>query len=172
MSGKVLSEELRQRIAAEFPKYPEKRAVLLTALHFIQAEHGGWVPPGASAEVAELLEIPQIDVEEVISFYSLFHAEPVGRFHIQVCANLPCCLAGARPLIRAFEEVLDIRSGEITEDGMFSIAEVECLGSCGTAPVLQVNNEPYLEKLKPEDARDIVARLRARVAGETAEKKG
>jgi NADH-quinone oxidoreductase E subunit len=137
----------------------------LTALHFIQAEHDGWIPPGASAEVAALLEIPQIDVEEVISFYSLFHAEPVGKFHIQVCANLSCCIVGARPLIRAFEEKLDIRAGEISDDGVFSIAEVECLGSCGTGPMLQVNNEPFLENLKPTDVPDILARLRSRVAG-------
>ena len=158
----VLSEELRQRIAAEFPKYPEKRAVLLTALHFIQAEHEGWIPPGASKEVAELLELEHIDVEEVISFYSLFHAEPVGKCHLQICANLSCCLAGARPLIRAFEEKLDIRAGEITEDGVFSIAEVECLGSCGTAPMLQVNNEPFLENLKIDDVPAILDKLRSR----------
>lgn len=159
----VLSEELKQRIADEFPKYPEKRAVLLTALHFIQAEHDGWIPPGASKEVADLLEIHQIDVEEVISFYSLFHSEPVGKFHIQVCANLSCCLAGARPLVRAFEEKLDIRSGEVTDDGVFSIAEVECLGSCGTAPMLQVNNEPFLENLKPDDVPGILDKLRSRL---------
>lgn len=159
----VLSEELKQRIADEFPKYPEKRAVLLTALHFIQAEHDGWIPPGASKEVADLLEIHQIDVEEVISFYSLFHSEPVGKFHIQVCANLSCCLQGARPLVRAFEEKLDIRSGEVTDDGVFSIAEVECLGSCGTAPMLQVNNEPFLENLKPEDVPGILDKLRSRL---------
>ena len=159
----VLSEELKQRIADEFPKYPEKRAVLLTALHFIQAEHDGWIPPGASKEVADLLEIHQIDVEEVISFYSLFHSEPVGKFHIQVCANLSCCLQGARPLVRAFEEKLDIRSGEVTDDGVFSIAEVECLGSCGTAPMLQVNNEPFLENLKPDDVPGILDKLRSRL---------
>lgn len=159
----VLSEELKQRIADEFPKYPEKRAVLLTALHFIQAEHDGWIPPGASKEIAELLEIHQIDVEEVISFYSLFHSEPVGKFHIQVCANLSCCLQGARPLVRAFEEKLDIRSGEVTDDGVFSIAEVECLGSCGTAPMLQVNNEPFLENLKPDDVPGILDKLRSRL---------
>jgi NADH-quinone oxidoreductase subunit E len=162
----VLSEELRQRIADEFPKYPEKRAVLLTALHFIQAEHDGWIPAGAAKEVAELLELEHIDVEEVISFYSLFHAEPVGKCHIQVCANLSCCLAGARPLIRAFEEKLEIRSGEVTEDGQFSLAEVECLGSCGTAPMLQVNNEPFLENLKVDDVPAILDKLRGRFAAE------
>ncbi|MEW6272437.1 MAG: NAD(P)H-dependent oxidoreductase subunit E [Thermodesulfobacteriota bacterium] len=160
----VLSDELKQRIAAEFPKYPEKRAVLLTALHFIQAEHGGWIPPGAAAEVAALLEIPPIDVEEVISFYSLFHPEPVGRFHLQVCANLSCCLAGARKIVRTLEQALDIRSGEVTEDGTFSIAEVECLGSCGTAPMLQVNNEPYVENLDERSVLELVERLRQRAA--------
>lgn len=160
-----LSEELKQRIAAEFPKYPEKRAVLLTALHFVQAEHDGWVPPDAIGDVAALLEIPEIDVEEVISFYSLFHAQPVGKCHIQVCANLSCCLAGARQLIRALEEQLDIRSGEVAADGVFSLAEVECLGSCGTAPMLQVNNEPFVENVKLEDVPGLLAGLRERVAG-------
>src|SRR5690606_868989 len=164
----VLSDELKQRIAAEFPKDPEKRAVLLTALHFIQAEHGGWIPPGAAAEVAELLEIEQIDVEEVISFYSLFHSEPVGKFHIQVCANLSCCLRGARNIIRTLEQALDIRSGEVTPDGMFSLAEVECLGSCGTAPMLQVNNEPYVENLTEQSVLELVERLRQRAAAESS----
>jgi len=158
----VLSDELRARIVAEFPKYPEKRAVLLTALHFVQAEHGGWIPPETIEPIAELLEIEPIAVAEVISFYSLFHAEPVGRYHIQVCTNLPCCLAGARGVVRRLEQELSILSGEVTEDELFSIAEVECLGSCGTAPVLQVNNEPYVETVDPAKLADLVERLRSR----------
>ena len=155
-----LSSELKQRICAEFPKYPEKRAVLLTALHFVQEECGGWVPRDLIPELAGLLEIPVIDVWEVISFYSMFHAEPVGRYHLQVCTNLPCCLRGARAVVRAVERVLDIRPGERTEDGMFSLGEIECLGSCGTAPVLQVNNRRYEEGLSPGDIDGLVARLR------------
>jgi NADH-quinone oxidoreductase subunit E len=157
-----LSEELKARIVAEFPKYPEKRAVLLTALHWVQAESGGWVPPDTVPEIAAILEIPQIDVEEVISFYPMYSTVPVGRWHLQVCANLPCCIAGARGLIRALEAELDILSGEVTEDGQFSIRETECLGSCGTTLVVQVNNEPYVENLRPTDAASLVARLRAR----------
>jgi len=155
-----LSPELTDRICAEFPKYPEKRAVLLTALHFVQEASGGWVPNDVVPELARLLEIPVIDVWEVISFYSMFHAEPVGRYHLQVCTNLPCCLRGARAVVRAVERVLDIRPGERTEDGMFSLGEIECLGSCGTAPVLQVNNRRYEEGLSPGDIDGLVARLR------------
>ncbi len=162
-----LSEEIRERIAAEFPKYPEKRAVLLPALHLVQAECGGWIPRDLVPELAELLEIPPIEVWEVISFYSLFHADPVGRFHLQVCTNLSCCLRGARALVRAIEEELDLRPGERTADGLFSLGEVQCLGSCGTAPVLQVNNERYEEELSPERVRDLLARLRQRAAAES-----
>src|SRR5215467_10697892 len=99
----ALSDELKTRIVAEFPKYPERRAVLLTALHFVQAEHG-WIPREAVPEVAELLELPAIDVEEVVSFYSMFHSEPVGAWHIQVCTNLSCCLVGARGVVRMLED--------------------------------------------------------------------
>ena len=155
-----ISRELAQRIGAEFPKYPEKRAVLLTALHFVQEERGGWIPKPMVPEVAALLEIPVIDVWDVISFYSMFRAEPVGRFHLQVCTNLPCCIRGARAVVRALERALDIRPGERSEDGMFSLGEVECLGSCGTAPVLQVNNRRYEEGLSPGDIDGLVGRLR------------
>jgi NADH-quinone oxidoreductase E subunit len=155
-----LSPQLTQRIRAEFPKYPEKRAVLLTALHFVQEECGGWVPEPVVPELAALLEIPVIDVWEVISFYSMLNAEPVGRYHLQVCTNLPCCIRGARAVVRAFERLLDLRPGERTADGMFSLREVECLGSCGTAPVLQVNNRRYEEGLSPQDIDGLIARLR------------
>ncbi|HXJ84742.1 MAG TPA: NADH-quinone oxidoreductase subunit NuoE [Candidatus Methylomirabilis sp.] len=165
-----LSPELTQRIRAEFPKYPEKRAVLLTALHFVQEECGGWVPKAAVPELAALLEIPEIDVWDVISFYSMFYAEPVGRYHLQVCTNLPCCVRGARGVVRALERALDLRPGERTEDGMFSLREVECLGSCGTAPVLQVNNRRYDEGLAPGDVDGLVARLRAEASASTQEK--
>lgn len=164
------SPELKQRICAEFPKYPEKRAVLLTALHFVQEECGGWVPPDVVPELAGLLEIPVIDVWEVISFYPMFQAEPVGRYHLQVCTNLSCCVRGARAVVRAFERVLDIRPGEKTQDGMFSLGEVQCLGSCGTAPVLQVNNRRYEERLSPEEIDSLVARLRAEASTASREK--
>jgi len=85
-----------------------------------------------------------------------------------VCANLSCCLRGARNIIRTLEQALDIRSGEVTPDGMFSLAEVECLGSCGTAPMLQVNNEPYVENLTEQSVLELVERLRQRAAAESS----
>jgi len=97
----------------------------------------------------------------------MFHAEPVGQYHVQVCTNLPCCIRGARAIVRAFERLLDLRPGEMTEDSMFSLGEVECLGSCGTAPVLQVNNRRYEEGLSPGDVEGLVGRLR-REAGMSA----
>lgn len=165
-----LSPQLQDRIRAEFPKYPEKRAVLLTALHFVQEECGGWVPEDLVPELAALLEIPVIDVWEVISFYSMFYAEPVGRYHLQVCTNLPCCLRGARAVVGAFERILDLRPGERTEDGTFSLREVECLGSCGTAPALQVNNRRYEEGVSPGDIDGLVARLREEAASSRQER--
>ena len=159
----ALSEGLRKRITDEFPKYPEKQAVLLTALHFVQEEMDGWVPPEVVPEIAALLEVRPIEVWEVVHFYAMFNAEPVGRCHMRVCTNLSCCLRGARGLVRALEEELSIRPGEVTVDGNFSIGEVECLGSCGTAPVLQINNERYREGLTGDDVPALLAELRARL---------
>jgi NADH-quinone oxidoreductase subunit E len=164
-----LSEELKARIRAELPKYPEKRAVLLTALHFVQEESGGWIEPGVIPEVAEILEIPPIDVKEVASFYAMFNESAIGKRHVRVCTGLSCCLRGARSLQDAFEEELNIRPGEVSEDGCFSIGSVECLGSCGSAPVLQINTRTYLENLSPADAPAILENLRREITEDEAE---
>lgn len=168
----VLPEALRERIVAEFPKYPEKRAVLLSALHFVQDTFEGWIPKEVVPEVAELLELKPIDVWEVIHFYAMFNAEPVGRCHLRVCTNLSCCLRGARGIVNRLEEMLAVRPGEVTPDGDFSVGEVECLGSCGTAPVIQVNNERYRENLSQDDLPGFVDELRARLAAQDAAKDG
>jgi NADH-quinone oxidoreductase subunit E len=165
----ALSDELKARIRAELPKYPEKRAVLLTALHFIQEECGGWLEADVIPEVAEILEIPPIDVKEVASFYAMFNESPVGKRHVRVCTGLSCCLRGARQLQDAFEDELNIRPGEVTEEGSFSIGSVECLGSCGSAPVVQVNTRTDLENLSPADAPAILENLRREIAEDEAE---
>ena len=165
----ALSDELKARIRAELPKYPEKRAVLLTALHFIQEECGGWLEADVIPEVAEILENPPIDVKEVASFYAMFNESPIGKRHVRVCTGLSCCLRGARQLQDAFEEELNIRPGEVTEEGSFSIGSVECLGSCGSAPVVQINTRTYLENLSPADAPAILENLRREIAEDEAE---
>ena len=149
-NGHLLSDACRERIVALRKNYPESRAALMLSLHDAQTEYG-YLPPPIVAEVAQLLNLLPIQVQEVVSFYPMFHATKVGRYHIQVCHNIACALGGARKLVRQFESLLGIKAGEVTSDGKFSIAEVECLGSCGTAPVIQVNNQPYLERATAED---------------------
>ena len=148
-TGHVLSAECREKILKLRQNYPQSRAAVLPALHLAQAEVG-YLPRPVVDEVAELLDVLPIQVQEVVSFYPMFHAEKVGRCHIQVCTNIACALAGARKLVRQLQSALDIREGEVTADGKFSVAEVQCLGSCGTAPVVQVNNLPYLERVTGE----------------------
>jgi NADH-quinone oxidoreductase subunit F len=145
-----LSAACRAQIEAERTHFPQPRAALLPALHLAQAEIG-YLPRAVIEEVAALLDLLPIQVQEVVSFYPMFHAQPVGRCHIQVCTNIACALAGARQLVRQIESTLEIRSGEVTADGRFSIGEVECLGSCGTAPVVQVNDRPYIERATAAD---------------------
>ena len=145
----VLSAECRDKIVKLRKNYPQSRAAVLPALHLAQAEVG-YLPRPVVDEVAELLDVLPIQVQEVVSFYPMFHAEKVGRCHIQVCTNIACALGGARKLVRQIESTLDIHEGEVTPDGKFSVAEVQCLGSCGTAPVVQVNNLPYLERVTGE----------------------
>jgi len=145
----MLSEATRQAILAEVPKYPEPRAALLMALHHVQAELGH-VPIPVQCEVAVLLGLRPIEVREVVTFYPMYHEHSVGRRNIQVCVNIACALAGARDVMRALEERLGIASGGCTPDGTFSLAEVQCLGSCGTAVCVQVNNEPFVENVRPD----------------------
>jgi NADH-quinone oxidoreductase subunit F len=145
-----LSDACRASIIALRQNYPQPRAALLPALHLAQAEYG-YLPREIVDEIAGLLDLLPIQVQEVVSFYPMFHSTKVGRCHIQVCTNIACALGGARKLVRQIESTLGIRPGEVTPDGEFSLAEVECLGSCGTAPVLQLNNQPFLERVTADD---------------------
>jgi NADH-quinone oxidoreductase E subunit len=151
----TLSESVKQAILAEVPKYPEPRSALLMALHFIQAELGH-VPINIQREVAALLGLRPIDVREVVTFYPMYHEHPVGKRNVQVCVNIACALAGARRVVRALEDRLGIRVGQRTPDGAYSIHEVQCLGSCGTAVCVQVNNEPFIENVRPDGIDDLL----------------
>jgi NADH-quinone oxidoreductase subunit F len=148
--SQLLSAACRARILEERRHFPQARAALLPALHLAQAEIGH-LPRAVIEEIADLLGLLPIQVQEVVSFYPMFHERPVGHCHIQVCTNIACALAGARRLVGQIESTLDIRAGEVTADGRFSFAEVECLGSCGTAPVVQVNDRPYIERATTAD---------------------
>jgi NADH-quinone oxidoreductase subunit F len=144
----VLSAATHEKIRGEITHYPHARGALLSALHLARAETGD-LTAEVFAELAPYFGMRVAEVAEVASFYSLFNL-PRAKVVFQVCANLPCCLRGARGIVNELERRLGIKSGTATPDGQFAIAEVECLGSCGTAPVVQVNRNPYLENSTAE----------------------
>lgn len=143
-----LSAETIAKIQEEISHFPNPRGALIRALHLARGERGA-LSRDEYAALAPIFGMRVGEVAEVASFYSLFR-QPGAQAVIQVCTNLPCCIRGARDIVRALEEKLGIPSGTVTGDGRFSIQEVECLGSCSTAPVIQVNDQPYLENVTRE----------------------
>lgn len=139
-------------------RYPTRRAALMPTLWLAQREFG-WLSVPVQEYVAELMELPLAWVTSVTSFYTMYWKERPGRWHLQLCRNLPCALRGAGELRALVHETLGIRNGEVTPDGRFSFEEVECLASCGTAPVLQINNGAYHENLDVDAVRALLARL-------------
>ena len=138
-------------------RYPIRRAAIMPTLWLAQEEFG-WLSPDVMAYVAELLELPPAFVASVASFYTMYYKRPMGRHHVQVCTNLSCALRGADVIVDCLRTHLGIGVGETTGDGRFSLSEAECLGSCGTAPMMQVNDD-YWENLTPERTLEIVERL-------------
>jgi NADH-quinone oxidoreductase E subunit len=138
--------------------YPQRKSAILMVLHVIYQQFS-YIDREALSEAAELMELPLIDFEQAASFYTLFPNRKVGKYHIQVCRTLSCHLRGALELTQAIKEILGIDIGEVTSDGLFSLVEVECLGSCGTAPMMQIN-EDYYENLTRESLQNILNDLR------------
>jgi NADH-quinone oxidoreductase E subunit len=152
------SEATLAEYRAILARYPTRRAALMPTLWLAQREFG-WLSLPVQEYVAALMELPLAWVTSVTSFYTMYWKEPKGRWHLQVCRNLACLLRGGGAVQAAIEGRLGIRHGERTPDGRFSLEEVECLASCGTAPVVQVNNAEYHENLDPERALALVERL-------------
>ncbi len=159
-----LSEAAREEIRKVSARYPVKRSAVIHGLRLVQREHG-YLSREGMVEVARLLEINPHQVWEVATFYTMFSVEPTGRFVLQVCKTLPCALRGALDIAAYLEKRLGIRVGETTADGLFTLRTVECLASCNTAPVIQVNEEPYCENLSPAAVDRLIAELRVRAAG-------
>jgi NADH-quinone oxidoreductase E subunit len=145
----VLSPGTRQSIEALKSQYETHQSALIPALHAAQADQG-WLSEETQREVASILGITPQSVRQVVTFYTMFHQKPVGRHLIQVCRNLSCSLLGGHRLQKRIEERLGIQEGETTQDGRFTLVAVECLGSCGTAPVLMVNDR-YHENVTPQE---------------------
>jgi NADH-quinone oxidoreductase subunit E len=150
--------ELVGKIIRRYTEGRQKSA-LIPVLHLAQAEFDGWLSPAVMDYVASLLNIKPIEVYEVATFYSMFNLKPVGKCLLEICRTGPCWLNGAEDIVEHLENKLNIKVGETTPDGMFTLKTVECLGSCGTAPMLQCG-EKYYENLSFEKADQLIEDLK------------
>ncbi len=151
------SDTARRELEAVLARYPDREAAILPALHLAQREFG-YVSEEAIVFVAETLGFTPARIEGVVTFYTMFNRKPMGMYHVQICRNISCSLLGAEHLIEHVSKKLGIKPGETTPDGKFTLSKVECLGSCGTAPVLQVNDD-YHEELTEEKIDALLAGL-------------
>lgn len=141
----MFGEQFEERVDALVAKYPEPQAALLPVLTEMQRRHG-WIDDACAKWAGERLGVSPAHVHGVITFYTMYKQRPMGKYHIQLCTTLSCMLRGSDDLLRHLETKLGIKTGEVTPDGRFSLVRVECLGSCGTAPMFQLN-DAYHENL-------------------------
>ena len=155
------SEQKKAQIQEIIKRYPEgkHKSALLPVLHLAQEEFGGWLDVPVMDYVAEILNITPIEVYEVATFYSMYNMKPVGKYLFEVCQTGPCMLSGSDQIINYIKNKLDIKVGETTEDGMFTLKTVECLGACGYAPIMQLG-KTYREHLTPEKVDAIIDQCR------------
>ena len=155
------SDERLQKVQEIIARYPEgkQKSALIPLLHLAQEENNGWLSVEAMDYVAGLLQIKPIEVYEVASFYSMYNLEPVGKCLLEVCQTGPCWLRGSDDIVEHLEKKLGIKNGETTADGMFTLKTVECLGSCGTAPMMQIADK-YYENLTPESAMNLLRSMK------------
>lgn len=161
--GKIaFSEEAMNTAKQIISRYPEarKKSALIPILHIAQAEFGGWLSPEVMDYVASILKIEPIEVFEVASFYTMFNLKPVGKVVIEVCQTSSCWLNGAEDIVKYIEKKLNIKVGETSNDGMFTLKVAECLGSCGTAPMMQCGAS-FHENLTYEKVDKILADYKA-----------
>ena len=158
----AFTPEVLEKVNMIISHYPDgqQKSALIPLLHIAQEELGGSLNVDIMDYVAGLLNITPIEVYEVATFYSQFYIDPVGKYVIEVCQTGPCAICGADDMIAYLEEKLQIKVGETTEDNLFSLKAVECLGACGSAPVMQVNTE-FHEFLDLQKIDEIIAKLRS-----------
>jgi len=144
----MLGPEFEKIVDSVVARYPQPKAAMLPVLWEVQRRRG-WIDLDTERWVAQRLGVEPAHVHGVVTFYTMFHPKPVGKYHIQVCSTLSCMLRGSEDVVGQLQRKLGIKPGETTPDGKFSLVKVECLGSCGTAPMLQLN-DAYYENLTPE----------------------
>ncbi len=156
----MLSKEAIQKIDYELTKYPadQRKAAVMSALRIVQTERG-WLSKESITEVAEYLRIPEIAAMEVATFYNMYDLQPVGKYKITVCTNISCMLRDADGIVDHLQAKLGIGFNEITTDGKFCLKEGECMGCCGGAPLLHINNTQMHEFLTPEKVDAILKEL-------------
>ena len=160
--GFSFNPETDARAKVIVARYPEGRqaSATIALLDLAQRQNGGWLSGDAIEYVADYLDIAPIRVHEVATFYSMFNLKPVGKYFIQVCRTTPCWLCGSDDLTKLCRDKLGIGKGETTEDGLFTLVEVECLGACANAPMVQINDD-YYEDLTAERLSEILDALKA-----------
>lgn len=159
------SEEKLKKVQEIIARYPEgkQKSALIPVLHLAQEENGGWLSAEAMDHVASLLQLTPIEVYEVATFYSMYNLKPVGKYLFEVCQTGPCMLNGSDQIIAYIKEKLNIGVGETTDDGLFTLKTVECLGACGYAPMMQMGKH-YKEHLTKEKVDQIVDECRRTAA--------
>lgn len=141
----AFSDENMKKAKEIIAKYPKERkeSACMPLLTLAQHQHEGWLPQAAMEYVADMLEMPSIRVYEVATFYTMYNLRPVGKYHVQVCTNIACLIRGSDQIMRTCHNVLGINKGETTKDNLFTLHEVECLGACVNAPMMQINDDFY-----------------------------
>jgi NADH-quinone oxidoreductase E subunit len=157
MEFKFTEDNLKQ-VEESLGRYPHKRAAIMPVLYIAQKQNG-FISGEVMKEIARILEITPEDVLGVVTFYTMYHQQPVGKYHIQVCTNVSCMLKGGYGIYERVKEKLGIENMQVTLDKLFSLEEVECMGSCGTAPMMAVN-EDYFENLTKEMTDQIIESLK------------
>jgi NADH-quinone oxidoreductase subunit E len=158
-----LSNEAKEQVLNELKRYESKQSAVLPALYIGQKDNQGYISPGVIKALSQVMEIPESQINEVFTFYTMYNKDKVGKHHIQVCRTLSCMLNGAQELTEHLCNELNVKLGEVTRDGKFTVTEAECLGSCGTAPMMQITSldvDKYYENLNPESAMNIVRALK------------
>ena len=154
----MLSDKSKEQIKSAVAKYPNKKSASMDALTIAQ-EECGHLTQDVLLEIASLLEMPPVQLNQVAAFYTMYNKKPVGRHHIQVCTNVSCSLLGSEHIVEFLSKKLGIKKSETTSDKKFTLSEVECLGSCGTAPMMQINDD-YYENLTEAKIEEILKNLK------------
>lgn len=154
-----LSPEGLSQVKKELARYETKESAIIPSLYVAQKENKGWISEDVIKHLSSVMEIPESKINEVFKFYTMFNQKPIGKNHVQICSTLSCHINGAPELTAHICKELKVGMDHVTEDGNFTVSRAECLGSCGTAPMMQVN-DTYYENLTPESAMNILRGLK------------